>query len=160
MYIDSTMNCEVNFDEARHCVQKQSIPRCPSIINPEYLSKIDYPSPPAIFKQISRNNMPYDEELFVEDDLLELSICEYELEDSYDEAFTNLMVENFTYIKNPNYISPPDSGTKNKNEIFIFKPPTPPKNSSKTSLDSLDYSDVTSYCLDNGDGIFEYIDVK
>jgi len=106
-------------------------------------------------------NKPYDEEVWHEEttskDIEDASNVEREYEDSYDASFTNLMINNFPHLKNPNYISSPDSDTKTKNDIFTFHPPTPPKNISKSSLDSLEYSCENISNLNIGDGNFDYI---
>ena len=105
-------------------------------------------------------NKPYDEEVWLEEatseDIEAASIIEREYEDAYDTSFTNLMVEKFPHLTNPNYISSPDSDIK-KSDVFAFRPPTPPKNNSGTSLDSL--SDTNS-SNNIGDGTFEYISNK
>jgi hypothetical protein len=113
-------------------------------------------------KNTEINNKPYDEEVWLEEaiseDLEYASNVEREYEDAYDDAFTNLMVEKFPHLTNPNYISSPDSDTKNKNDMFTLFPPTPPaKNSSKYSLDSLEYSSENIPNLNIGDGNFDYI---
>jgi len=76
-------------------------------------------------------------------------------EDAYDIAFTKKMVEQFPHLTNPNYISSPDSDTK-KCDAFTFRPPTPPKNTSESSLDSLERSNDTN-SSDIGNGKFEYV---
>lgn len=80
------------------------------------------------------NNKPYDEEVLIEEttdsDLEKDADIEREYEDDYDASFTNLMVEQFPHLTNPNYISSPDSDSK-KSDVFVFQPPTPPKNSSE-----------------------------
>jgi hypothetical protein len=104
-------------------------------------------------------NKPYDEEVWFEEttseDLEIASGDERVQDDAYDAAFTNLMVEQFPHLTNPNYISSPDSDTK-KCDVFTFRPPTPPKNTSETSLDSLDRSSDIN-CSNIGNGKFEYI---
>lgn len=112
------------------------------------------------------NNKPYDEEVWLEEatseDLEAASNVEREYEDAYDAAFTNLMVEKFPHLTNTNYISSPDSDTK-KSDVFVFRPPTPPKNNSETSLDSLDRSSDTNSSnntINIGDGTFEYVSNK
>jgi hypothetical protein len=67
------------------------------------------------------------------------------------------MTEQFPHLTNTNYISSPDSdGKTSKNEVFTFRPPTPPKNNSESSLDSLERSNDTN-CSNIGNGKFEYI---
>lgn len=112
------------------------------------------------------NNKPYDEEVWLEEatseDLEDAANIEREYEDAYDAAFTNLMVEKFPHLTNTNYISSPDSDTK-KSDVFVFRPQTPPKNNSETSLDSLDRSSDTNYSTNTiniGNGKFEYVSNK
>jgi len=109
--------------------------------------------------ELSPKNKPYDEEVWFEEttseDLEIASGDERVQDDAYDDAFTNLMVEQFPHLTNPNYISSPDSDTK-KCDVFTFRPPTPPKNTSETSLDSLDRSSDIN-CSNIGNGKFEYI---
>lgn len=119
------------------------------------------------------DNMPYDVSLTMNNDELSLNVTTFSkesdndnLEDcskSYyacDEPFTNLMVENFTHLKNQYYISSPDSDTKSIKSVLTFTPPTPPKNISKSSLDLQEYCKSSSSGLDIGDGNFDFIDDK
>ncbi len=114
-----------------------------------------------INSKTSPRNKPYDEEVWFEETISEdpdiASGVERVQYDAYDAAFTKLMTEQFPHLTNTNYISSPESDSKiNKNDKFTFRPPTPPKNISENSLDSLERSsDTTS--LDIGDGKFEYI---
>ena len=116
----------------------------------EQLSLIDPDSIAEIEKE-TINNMPYDVTVTMKDYLSETI---REQEDTYVQEFTKIMLEKIPHLKNSNYISSPDSDTKT---TLTFRPPTSPKNYSKTSLDSLEYS-VSD--LDIGDGNFDYIKDK
>jgi hypothetical protein len=114
-----------------------------------------------INNELSPKNKPYDEEVWFEEttseDLEIASGVERDIDDAYDATFIKLMTEQFPHLTNPNYISSPDSdGKTSKNEVFTFRPPTPPKNTSESSLDSLEWSNDTN-CSNIGDGKFEYI---
>lgn len=121
-----------------------------SLINPDSLTG---------YQEEENKNRHYDVTITLyddnEDDLEQIGEELRSLEDAYDIAFTKKMVEQFPHLTNPNYISSPDSDTK-KCDAFTFRPPSPPKNNSESSLDSLAISsDTNSSSI--GDGKFEYI---
>lgn len=143
MYTDSKMNSDNN---SSPCEQRLS--RSLSVIHPDSLGSNNFPTPPGIVKissDSSINNMPYDEECCVDDDLLEASIRERELEDAYDAAYTKNMIEKFPNLVNTQ-ILPPSIPT-----ICIDN--------------SLEYSGNTPTILREkkinlGDGKFEYVKDK
>jgi hypothetical protein len=116
--------------------------------NNEELSLIN-PNSLAGYQEEENKNMHHDVTITLDDDDDDLEKIGEELrrqEDAYDIAFTKKMVEQFPHLTNPNYISSPDSDTK-KCDAFTFRPPTPPKNTSESSLDSLDRSSDTNSSL-------------
>jgi hypothetical protein len=107
--------------------------------------------------ELSPKNKPYDEEVLFEEatseDLEIVSVVKKDIDDAYDAAFTNLITEQ---LKNPKFISNEFNCKINKNEVFTFRPPTPPKNNSEGQLDSNEQSSYKN-SLDIGDGKFEYV---
>jgi len=97
-------------------------------------------------------NKPYDEEVWLEEttseDLEKAADIERECEDDYDNSFTKLMVEQFPHLTNPYYISSPDSDSK-KSDVFVFQPPTPPKNSSEVE----EYIDIEANPYEHEDAM-------
>ena len=115
--------------------------------NCEQLSLINPDSIPEVEENIF-DILPYDVIDTMNNDLSEII---REQEDTYDQEFTKIMLEQFPHLKNSNNSSSSDSDTKT---MLAFRPPTSPKNNSKTSFDFFKYS-ISD--LDVGDGNFDYV---